>query len=118
MHRKFTVSQVKLTLSNESYSLRKYRILELLNNLPSKSSSALKRSIRSDLKISRQTYANWLNASIYDKQEIPATALLKIAITLNVSPLELYNIPITPINTSKLTDKKTKTVLSKTGLSL
>ena len=99
MTKKVTSSQVKLTLYNENYSIRKYRILEFLNNLPAKQAAQLKKSIPNELNISRQTFSKWLNASIYDGLEISAVALLKIALTLNISPLELVNFPIYPIKT-------------------
>lgn len=118
MTKKVTSSQVKLTLYNENYSLRKYRILEFLNNLPAKQSSQIKKSIPKELNVSRQTFSKWLNASINDRLEISAVALLKIALTLNISPLELVNFPISPIKIQSKPRQTQFEALQKTGLSL
>lgn len=118
MSKLVTSSQVKLTLYNENYPLRKYRILEFLNNLPARQSSIIKRSIPNELNITRQTFSKWQNASIYDGLEIPAIALLKIALTLNISPLELVNYPVSPIKLQSKARQAQADALKKTGLSL
>lgn len=116
MQNQLTSSQVKLTLFEDNYQLRKYKIFEILNSLPKNHESQIKKSIISDLGITRQTLSNWLNASIYDNIEIPTQSFLRIAITLNVSPFELMNIPIKPIRVINTKMEKYRSIAQKTGL--
>lgn len=80
-----------LRMDNFNYELRKYKIIEILNSMPADISFLTKRNLPSILEVSKQTFANWCNASLTDSTEIPSEKLRIISIALNVSIEKLFN---------------------------
>lgn len=97
MNRKATFVDSKLNLKNQNYSFRKYRILEIIHNLPYLDSLEIKNQLIKILGIDRTTFSKWLNMSISDKSEIPSLKLAIIAKALNSSIEDLFNIQIPSI---------------------
>lgn len=91
MNTNVTKKSKVLNLTSENYNLRKYRILEIIDGLPSKTVKKLKLKIPVVLKITRQTFSRWCNLHINDANDIPALQLFKIANILQVEPKDLLN---------------------------
>ncbi|NJO90153.1 MAG: hypothetical protein HC831_15315 [Chloroflexia bacterium] len=84
----------KLQLNNSFYEYRKYNILRIIDGLPAHSSRLYRKELPKLLSVNRQTFSNWLNASIYDTLEIPSIKLALVAKIFSISIEELINIPI------------------------
>lgn len=89
-----TKKQPKLTFNNERYSERKYRIVEVLDNLPFSHARNLKAILPSILAISRQQFSKWCNAPIDSSLDIPSSKLLVLAANLSVQPADLFNVDL------------------------
>ena len=107
-----------LTLTNTNYENRKYNILKLLNNLSADKAKIFKQHIPKHLGINRQTWSNWLNASLTDKLEIPSIKLAYVAAYLLVATKELINIPINPIPIKSDEEKVKEEIFKSTGLTV
>jgi hypothetical protein len=75
----------------------KYKIAELLYNLPYNQAKQAKNQLPSILGIPRQTLAKWLSININDKYSIPSNEFLRLCVFFNVEPLEMVNYPIKEI---------------------
>ncbi len=84
----------KLTLLNGHYQHRKYKILEIIDQMPTNKNKQYKKEIPRILNITRQTWSVWLNTSIADTLEIPSIKLAQIAKLLNTTTEQLINIEI------------------------
>lgn len=102
----------KLSLLNQNYELRKYRILEFINAKPHSESIEIKKKLPELLGISRQRFSRWLNLPIEDTREIPYSHLVRIASFLNVEPSELINFNIAQLQPFEIA-KPSKRNLSK-----
>jgi hypothetical protein len=109
-------NQIKLTLSNNFYHLRKYKLLEFLDNQPSYLAKIYKRELPKNLGITRQTFATWMNAHLTDKIEIPASKLLQIAELFHVNPNDLLNFKLQKIEIKTQIEKQEEHILKITGL--
>jgi hypothetical protein len=105
-----------LKLNNQHYNLRKYKILELINSLPSDRAKELKKSMPIILDVHRQTFAFWLNASKSDSLEIPSIKLALIAKILNVPIQDLINIKIELPNNPTFPGSIDESFIHKLGL--
>lgn len=86
-----TPKQEKLTLSNQNYSLRKYKLLELIDSQPLYIAKSLLKTLPSVLCISRQTFASYLNAPLGSSLQIPSDLLIMLSQLFSVRPSELLN---------------------------
>ena len=87
----------KLSLYNDLYHRRKYRIKEELDKLPKGTSEKIKKSFPDYLGVERQTVSKYMNYSKEDteiRQDIPGIALAKIAKALGVTMESLINVEI------------------------
>ncbi len=106
----------KLQLNNTYYEYRKYNILQIIDNYPSFLCKLYKSELPKLLEVNRQTFSNWLNASIFDTLEIPSIKLALIAKILNTSIESLINIPIPELQIKSESDKLQESILEQTGL--
>lgn len=106
----------KLQLNNSYYRFRKYNILKLINSLPADMCLLYKKHMPNALGANRQTFANWLNASITDTLEIPSVKLAQIASFFQVPIEELFNVPIPPVIIKTEDEIMEETFLTQTGL--
>jgi len=106
----------KLTLASEAYELRKYKILEIIEQKPANYARLLKRNIPILLQINRQTWSNWLNAQITDKLEIPSIKLGLIANYLDVSIEQLINVKLKTEKIQTDQQKIKNQIIAQTGL--
>ena len=116
MQNKASKTEPNLSLTNLFYDNRKYRILEILNKLPTDLNKIYKKQIPKNLNINRQTWSNWLNLSVTDKTEIPSIKLAYIAHYLKIEISDLINIPIAPPVIQSVSQIQDKTILESTGL--
>lgn len=94
----------KLSLKNDFYYLRKYRIKEELDNLPKGTSEKIKKGLPKFLGVERQTVSKYINYSKEDKEirkDIPGIALAKIARALGVTMEKLINVEIPDFEVEK-----------------
>lgn len=94
MSAKVTQPQAKLTLSNQNYSLRKYKLLQLIDSQPRYLAKNLQKTLPQVLGISRQAWSNYLNARIGSTLQIPADKLFILANLFNVAAVDLLNEPV------------------------
>lgn len=86
-----TKKEVKLTVNDANYHLRKYKILEILEDNSVKVVRELKRDIPTLLNCTRQTFFGWCNLPIGSTRDIPAFKLFKLAKILGVDANKLIN---------------------------
>ncbi len=106
----------KLQLNNSFYEYRKYTILQIIDHFPAHLAKLHKKELPKLLNINRQTFSNWLNASISDTLEIPSIKLALIAKILNTSIEELINIPIPELQIKTESQKFRESILKQTEL--
>ena len=94
MSTKLTRVRVKLSLTNQNYSLRKYSFLELIESQPLHVATNLKRNLPKALGLSRQSFANYCNAPIDSSLIINSDRLIMLSYLFNVPPHALINGPI------------------------
>lgn len=69
----------------------KYLIDEKLNNIPKKEYDGQINRLINLLDVSRSTFHDWRRLTIEDKRDVPVSALVIIAHSLNCSIMELIN---------------------------
>lgn len=72
---------------------RKFKLYELISNLPGSKGSKTKKELILLLGISKATFERILYAKIGDKQEISGTNLIRVAEYFDVDPKRIMNIP-------------------------
>jgi hypothetical protein len=77
----------------------KYTIYDRLRKLPVEDYEIAMRWLPEKLGITTATFRNWIYTKAPDKLELPATAILKMAIFFDCQPLELFSYPF---NTEKI----------------
>lgn len=75
----------------------KYKLAELLYNLPYNEAKQVKRQLPSILGISRQTLQLYLNATTTSKTNIPLNEFLRLCVFFNVQPFDMINYEIEEI---------------------
>ena len=116
MSAKVTQPQAKLTLSNQNYSLRKYKLLQLIDSQPLYMAKNLQKNLPLLLGISRQAFSNYLNAPLGATLQIPSDKLLTLASLFNVQPSELLNEPVKTLKLDSFIPKSFSEASVKTGL--
>ncbi|EPE9900510.1 hypothetical protein ACSN7Q_001652 [Flavobacterium psychrophilum] len=94
----------------------KYKIAELLYNLPYSQAKQAKNQLPRILGIPRQTLAKWLTITIDDKYSIPSNEFLRLCVFFNIEPLEMINYPIKEILIIDETQKEQNQLAKKIGL--
>lgn len=69
----------------------KYNIKDKLSALPERRRLEIKASIMQSENLSESTYSRYINLRASDKQDIPATVLMRFARELNVQIEDLFN---------------------------
>lgn len=111
-----TQKQAKLTLSNQNYSLRKYKLLELIDSQPLYVAKSLHKNLPKLLDVSRQSFSNYLNASLDSSLQIPSDMLLIIAKLFSVDPYDLLNYKLSHLSLSFFVPMSFSTAKEATGL--
>lgn len=75
----------------------KYKLAELLYNLPYNEAKKVKKQLPSILGISRQTLELYLKATTNDKTNIPLYEFLRLCVFFNIEPFEMINYEIKEI---------------------
>ena len=75
----------------------KYKLAELLYNLPYNEAKQVKKQLPSILGISRQTLQLYLKATTNDKTNIPLNEFLRLCVFFNIEPFEMLNYEIEEI---------------------
>lgn len=91
--------KVKKAVGNGLISTKpKYRISELLYNLPYSKAKEAKKQIPLLLGVPRQTFAKWCVIPVHSKLSIPSDAYLRLCLFFNVSPYEMVNYDVMNID--------------------
>lgn len=92
-----TKKRVQKVAQSKISKIQKYKIDELLYNLPYSQAVAAKKQIPDLLNITRQTFALYRKATIADKLEIPTTNFLKLCVFFKIEPTKMVNYTIEEI---------------------
>ena len=88
----------KRSVGNGIFSEKaKYKIAELLYNMPFNVAKETKKQLPKVLEISRQTLENWLQMTVSDKSNIPLNEFLRLCVFFNIEPFEMINYEIEEI---------------------
>lgn len=93
-----TKKEVKKVIQKKKSSIPKFKIDEMLYDMPYNMAVLAKKQIPQELNISRQTFQLYRKATLSCKVEIPSHHFLRIALFFNIHPAELVNYDIAPIN--------------------
>ena len=75
----------------------KYKIAELLYNLPYSEAKQVKKQLPGILGVSRQTLQLYLKSTTNDKTNIPLNEFLRLCVFFNIGPFEMLNYEIEEI---------------------
>lgn len=94
----------------------KYKLAELLYNLPYNEAKQVKKQLPSILGISRQTLELYLKATTTDKTNIPLNEFLRLCVFFNIEPFEMINYEIEEIKIVDESNIEQKKLGKKFGL--
>lgn len=113
---KVTNKKGVLTLNSGDYALRKFRIVELLDQMPAKEARAFKKELPVFLGVSRQTFSNYCNAHINSAVDIPFSVAYRLSLVFSCPLLDLLSVHYRKKNNSKLSSTTVINAVQISGL--
>lgn len=116
METNVTKKREKKVAASKISKIQKYKIDELLYDLPYSQAVAAKKQIPDLLNITRQTFALYRKATITDKLEIPTNNFLRLCVFFNIEPIKMVNYKIDEIIILDQSQSNQSAIAMKIGL--